>query len=595
MFRGRWLVGLTDQQPTLAMGAIARAASSPNIMYAATGEGDGQVALGVGRLRSSDGGQSWSHLPAASLAGEAIYDIAVHPSDPLHLWIGGTRGLYESTDGGATVKQVRTDQTWDISINPADPKEIFAGSASGLLLSANSGASWSRVTLSGVAAGATFDRIEVCHAPSNPAVVFVAASVDGKARLWRRATVAGNFSAEAVPAKMDTSQAWYDWCFAVAPNDVNVLIWGAIELCRGKRSAGTLTWANISSRTSGDSIHPDQHHLAFDPSDAATLYACNDGGLFRSVDAGTHWESLNPGLAITEFEFLAQLESDSAWLIGGTQDNGTLGDAGAGRWDQIALGDGGDCGAADGASPLCFHSYYGMWIERAPAKGPNAFQWEDASPPASENYPALFYPPMDVRGKIISKAGSTVFVSADSGKTWSEIMLPTSGAARPDLASALSFVADDTILVGTVRGKVYRLKAGAGGWAGAQVVALGSPRAAYISDIVAVGNGVTLWASCSTIHAGHVFRSTDAGQTWSDCSGNLPDIPVNALVVDPANVNVVYAASDNGVYKTIDAGMHWSDFSNGLPNVMVGDLILHETRRLLRAGTRNRGAWEVSI
>ena len=300
---------------------------------------------------------------------------------------------------------------------------------SGLLRSGNSGTSWSRVTLSGAAARATFDRIEVCHAPSNPAVVFVAASVDGKAKLWRRATMAGNFNAEAVPAKMDTSQAWYDWCLAVAPNDVNLVIWGAIELYRGKRSAGSLTWSNISSRTSGDSIHPDQHHLAFDPSDAATLYACNDGGLFRSVDAGTHWESLNPGLAITEFEFLAQLESDSAWLIGGTQDNGTLGDAGAGRWDQIALGDGGDCGAADGASPLCFHSYYGMWIERAPAKGPNAFQWEDASPPASENYPALFYPPMDVRGKIISKAGSTVFVSPDWGKTWTEVMLPTSGAA----------------------------------------------------------------------------------------------------------------------------------------------------------------------
>jgi hypothetical protein len=138
------------------------------------------------------------------------------------------------------------------------------------------------------------------------------------------------------------------------------------------------------------------------------------------------------------------------------------------------------------------------------------------------------------------------------------------------------------------------VNAGAGGWAGAQVVALGSPRAAFISDIVAVGGGATLWASCSTVHAGHVFRSTNAGQTWSDCSGNLPDIPINALVVDPANVNIVYAASDNGVYKTSDAASI-ERFQQWTAQRDIGDLVLHEARRPLRAGTRNRGAWEVGI
>ena len=585
---------LTDDQPALAMGALARAPSSPNLVYAATGEGDGQTPLGGSLLRSSDGGHTWAHVAAAVLAGEGIYDILVHPTDPMRLWIGGTLGMYESTDGGATISRVRSDQTWDLSANASNPDELFAGCAAGLLHSTNGGSTWSSVTLPGAGGGATFDRVEVCHAPSNPAVVYVAASVDGNAMLWRRSTAAGSFKAEAVPAGMDTSQAWYDWCLAVAPNDANVVFWGAIELYRGKRTGSKLRWTNISSRKTGDSIHPDQHHLAFDPSDPATLYVCNDGGLFRSPDSGNHWESLNPGLGITEFEFLALLESDAAWLIGGTQDNGTLGDAGASRWDQIALGDGGDCGAADGTSPLCFHSYYGMWIERAPAKGPNAFKWVDASPPAPQGYPALFYPPMDVVGKLLCKAGKTVFVSTDSGTSWTEIALPTSGAAQPDIASAVTIVSSGAILVGTARGKVYRLSAGSGGWSNAQVQSLASPRTGYISDLVVEGSS-GLWASCSFVSGAHVFRSQDGGQTWTDRSGNLPTIPVNALVIDPAHADTLYAATDHGVYTTADAGATWSDFSNGLPNVIVGDLILHRTQRLLRAGTRSRGTWEVAI
>ncbi len=127
------------------------------------------------------------------------------------------------------------------------------------------------------------------------------------------------------------------------------------------------------------------------------------------------------------------------------------------------------------------------------------------------------------------------------------------------------------------------------------VQALKSPRSAYVSDLVLGGTANTVWASCSTIRGAHVFRSTDGGSTWADRGGDLPDIPVNAIVVDPADANTLYAGTDHGVYRTVDAGATWTDFSNGLPNVIVGDLLMHVGARLLRAGTRNRGTWEVSI
>lgn len=121
---------------------------------------------------------------------------------------------------------------------------------------------------------------------------------------------------------------------------------------------------------------------------------------------------------------------------------------------------------------------------------------------------------------------------------------------------------------------------------------------AYISDIVVVGKGArTVWVSCSRAPkaGGRVFRSTDGGHTWVDRGAGLPDLAVNALVVDPANSKVLYAATDRGVQRTRNAGVSWSDFSNGLPNVIVGDLLFLASQRRLRAGTRSRGAWEVDV
>ncbi|MES2561652.1 MAG: hypothetical protein V4637_02900 [Pseudomonadota bacterium] len=587
---------LTDYEATLSMGAIAHAPGSPNIVYAGTGDGDTRSPLGMGLMRSFDAGRTWTHVPVSALAGVGIYDIAVDPINHLHLWIGAVSGLYESNNGGDSVRTVATGLTWDISIRPDDARELFIAGSGGLLRSVNGGTSFTRVTLPGVSTGVLFERMEVCHAPSNPNVVYVAAATDTRAFLWRRSSAGGAFAAETTPAGMEISQAWYDWCFAVSPADPDLVYWGAIELYRGTRSGGVLRWSNIASRSSGDSIHPDQHDIAFDPSDARTVYVCNDGGLFRSPDGGTSWQSLNRGLGITEFEFLSQLEAQDAWLVGGTQDNGTLAYDAAGTWNQIALGDGGDCAAIDATQPVCFHSYYGMWIERAPALGANAFKWSDVSPPAPDDYPALFYPPMEICGSVIAKAGASVFVSDDAGDHWQEVVLPTSNDADPDLASALAVSGTKVVLAGTMRGAMYRITRSAQGWTNAKVEVLKSPRAGFISDIIVPGTPTkTIWVTSSTFGGAHVFRSLNGGKTWTNQTGNLPDIPVNALVADPKNATRIYVATDNGVYRSFDSGKKWIDFSNGLPNCLVGDLIFHARRRVLRAGTRNRGCWEVSI
>src|SRR5207244_2669993 len=156
---------LTDQQPTLSMGAICGAPSSPNIVYAGTGEGDTYSQLGVGLLRSSDSGQTWEHAPSNDLSGIGIFDIAVDPANPLHVLVGTTEKLLESNNAGATWRTVQSTLTWDISINPNDPQEIFAATLMGLVRSPDGGASWARVTLPASTPSSRFTRMEVCHAP----------------------------------------------------------------------------------------------------------------------------------------------------------------------------------------------------------------------------------------------------------------------------------------------------------------------------------------------------------------------------------------------------------------------------------------------
>ncbi len=587
---------LTDRAPTLVMGAITQSPSAPGVVYAATGDGDGQIPFGVGLLRSTDAGLTWQAVLTPNLSGVGVYDLAVDPGNALRVWIASDQALLLSTNGGQTARSVIAAPCWSISIHPTQASELLAAFADGLARSNDGGATWARVVLPGTSSATRFKRLEVAHAPGQGGVVWLAGCIGRQAVLWRRASVGGAFTAMNVPASMKTSQAWYDWCLAVAPDDPDLIFWGAIDLFRGKRGASTMAWQNVSSRSSGDSIHPDQHFVAFDAKVPGVLYACNDGGLFRSADRGEHWTSLNPGLGITEFEYLAQLQGNANWLFGGTQDNGSLTLAGPRRWDQVALGDGGDCAAVDrGAASIVYHSYYDMPIERAPALGANAFSWSDVTPPVPDGYEALFYPPLEARGSVLVKAGVSVWISANDGNDWNELSLP--GAS--ELITALAIVGDHTVLAGTQSGQMWRIARGSGSsgsWANASVSALAALAGGFVSDIAVVGStGKTLWVTCSQLGGGHVFRSLNAGKTFSDRSGNLPDMAVSALVVDPKTTSTVYVATDRGVWRSKNSGTGWAEFNNGLPNVIAGDLMLHESAHRLRVGTRSRGAWEVSL
>jgi photosystem II stability/assembly factor-like uncharacterized protein len=594
----------TDDQPTLAIGALTFDPSDASTVYAGTGEGDSEYFhLGQGILVSKDGGATWTVGARNVFAGIGFYRLVVDPRDGHRLIAATTGGAAVSADGGASWSLLHRGVTWDVSLAyHGDEAEILLAAADGLFRSRGRGALTS-VQLPGLGAlDQDRERMAVAHVPADPARAFVFAAFQGEALLWQRTVEDGPYEPIELPSfrvgeyidnVFDVRQAAYDWYVVVPPAGDDTVYLGAIELVKGVRGGDRWDWTDISSRIGeGDSIHPDQHAMAFDPRDVNVLYAGNDGGAFRSPDRGESWQSLNAGLAISEVEYLTQRPDEPIWLLAGLQDDGTVRREGVNAWTQVGPGDGGDCGTNMARPDTCFHSYYYMFTERSDHRG-DADSWRDVTPPGdSPQLLKLFYPPLEVNGEVVAKAGQIVYISRNSGADWKPVALAQPQSGRPSVASALAIPTPDTIFVGTIRGDVLRLRWGNGTW-GAPI-ALTKPRDGWISDLlVEPASPERQWATFS--NPGAVFRSDDAGATWSDVTANLPSIPVNAIVSDPASPDRVWVACDVGVFESVDAGGSWSVFGTGLPNALAVDLLFYGPDRLLRVATRSRGVWEATV
>jgi hypothetical protein len=97
--------------------------------------------------------------------------------------------------------------------------------------------------------------------------------------------------------------------------------------------------------------------------------------------------------------------------------------------------------------------------------------------------------------------------------------------------------------------------------------------------------------------AAHLFRTTDGGALWHDISGDLPDAPVNDLVLDPRNPGVLYAATDVGVFSAGATGGSWARVGSGLPAVPVADLeaTASATATVLTAATFGLGIYRTTV
>src|SRR5262249_15000001 len=156
-------------------------------------------------------------------------------------------------------------------------------------------------------------------------------------------------------------------------------------------------------------------------------------------------------------------------------------------------------------------------------------------------------------GNTVAVAMQALYVSRDNASTWTRIGYPSAG-----VGTALAVPDPDTVLVGLKDGRVLRTSFSSGAWAALTALANPRPGSPVISDLAAEAGGTgRIWATSTTGGGGRVWRSDDGGMSWTDRTGTLPGLPINAIAVDDGNRDRVWVAADLGVYQSRDGGASW--------------------------------------
>ncbi len=606
---------MSDNEASLSIGAMALDPSNPAVVYAGTGEGNMYYLqsfidevqdsyYGAGLLKSTDGGAHWTRLGAAEFTGAAFFRIAIHPSAPNTVWVASSAGLFRSTDGGATwtqmtnglpaVSPLTLSGATDVAIDPSDSATVFAGFwGHGVYRTANANAANPAWTQVGGGLPSVSNRVSIAISPSSSTRMYAAmsnhvySSMDGGVSWAAIAVTLSGCSFESYSGNVAVDPA--------TPDTIYVSGYPAMYKLTRDPVTGSWSGANTAAK-----IHPDHHSFAFDPTDHLIIYAGCDGGIYKSLDGGANWtDSINRGICITQFEFLDQHPSSDAVVFSGTQDNGTEQFRNSPVFYHADDGDGGFV-AVDPANPKnVLHEYYDISPVRS-TQGGKFGTWSGISSGLSGS--SLFYPPFALDAtnpNNIAFGANTIFIDTAQGTGGWPTSVSLPGATG--LVSAINFVDSSLIYAGTIRGEIYALRLSGGTWTATPIHAAPFP-GRFIWDIATLpGDPNTLIVAVSGFGAGHVWRGVVSGgsATWTNISGSgasaVPDVPANAVVVDPAAASTYFVGTDIGVFRTTDGGATWMDYGHGLPNSAVFDLRLHAATRLLRAVTHGRGMWERKI
>jgi photosystem II stability/assembly factor-like uncharacterized protein len=621
---------ISDQQVTLAIGSITIDPNNHNTLYIGTGEENfsGDSYYGAGILKSTNGGETWTQMPGGftknPCGGDWIGGIAVQPGNSLVLLAAvescyyGEAGIYRSADGGQTWTAVYVPtNAWTpgtaILFDHTNGKLAYAATDyGGVLKSTDGGVTWNLSNGSGNNALPTNNvgRIALAMAPSNTSILYAAianSSTSDLLGLYKSVDAGANWSQLGNAPNFCSTQCWYDIVLAVNPTNPNHVVAGGVYTYHPGGSAvttsldGGVTWNDQSP-----GLHPDTHALAFTP-DGNTLYTGNDGGVWYTTNPTATqiaWTELNDSLAIAEFyPGLAMDPGNVNHTYVGAQDNGTQRYSGALSWPVVACGDGGAT-LIDYASSS---TVYTNCIEQSLYKSTDDGQtFTQVTSGFDTNDRTAWVPPLAMDPENPSRlyfGTYRVYQSTNAAASWKAI---SGDLTDNDQNATLNTIAvapsnANTVYAGSGNGKVYvTLDALSGAeptWTnvtgtlpnrGVNWIAVDPSTAstAYVGFSGFTGFGDKL---------GHIFKTTNSGSTWTDISSDLPNTPVDAILVDPDAPSTIFLGTDIGAFYTTNGGTSWATLGTGLPNVVVTGLGLHENSRTLRASTHGRSVWDLSV
>lgn len=629
-------------KPILGIGSITYHPSNSNILLAGTGEvyrvngaDQGNIGFnvwkcrgtyGIGIIRSADGGATWTQV-MTKISSDlfAIQEIKYNPTNPAEVFACATDGLYKSTDGGATWPTTpfyAKTYVRDIAINPNDALQMVisvgnvTNSDKGLYRTTDGGSNWTKCT--GIVSG----FLGYIKLDNNGSRLYAGVGRGGtNNELYMSDDFGGTWYLKTNSSHCG-GQYWFAHSLAVDPGNADKVVMGGV-------SYNTYFSTNATTggvlNTVGTGMHSDVHDIEFHPTKTNIIYVANDGGMYKSTDSGYNYTRINTGLnAVQFYASFAVSPTNPNIMIGGLQDNGVVKYDGT-SWSTVIGGDGGpsmfhpkngnkvlysndaravffstDAGASEAQLMLNLGYGYGT-----PYDDRTAFM-----SPIGMSYPTIATNPI-----VMYAASDNLHISLDSGGSFSRAN--PSGMTR--YIDALYKPAVALAVSQTNRNKVYvstsplsqRADDGLNFSAPARVlvstnasnnttysftnISTTLPDRFTTDFAISEFSDDSIYITMGGFGGGHVYLSPDGGATWLNRSSGLPDVPFNAIVIDPLRPSIIYAACDFGVYVSHNRGVNWYDFNNGfLENTMVMDLQITADNKLV-AATHGKGAFKTAL
>jgi photosystem II stability/assembly factor-like uncharacterized protein len=641
---GRTWKPIFDDQPTQSIGAIAVAASDPNIVYVASGEGlqRPDLSVGDGIYKSTDAGKTWTHLGLRD--GQQIPTLAIDPRDPNRVFAAvlghpygpnEERGLYRSTDGGQTWQKVlyKDENTGasDVEIDPSNPDVVYSslwraregpwedrndygGAAGGIFKSTDGGTTWDKL-----AGGLPEDLVQayIAIAPSDPQRVYSSlATVEGT-HIYRSDDAGAHWSQITTDPRPATRIGGGDLAVPrVDPRNPDVVYTTSIVAWRSRD--GGKKWTGFRGAPGGD----DYQNMWINPNDPQTILLVSDQGAIVTVNGGQTWSSwYNEPTAQ-----LYHVITDNGFpyrVYGGQQESGSVGIASRGNDGEITFREWHPVGTIEygyiAPDPLHPHIVFGAGRSEV-----SKFDWvtgqvQDVTPivlhgsdyRTDRTEPIVFSP---VDPHILYYAANVLFQTNDGGASWKTIS-PDLARPHPGIPPSLGDLAAKDEYAAKVRGAIYAVAPSFKDvntlWAGTDDGCIWITRdgGKHWSNITPPE--LTPWSKVTQISASHfdndtafasvsrfriddlrpyIYRTRDGGKTWQKIVTGLPNAgPVDTVREDPVAKGLLFAGTENAVWVSFDNGDHWQSLQLNLPHTSMRDLWIHHDDLLV--GTHGRSFW----
>jgi photosystem II stability/assembly factor-like uncharacterized protein len=622
---GKHWLPLTDQAPSLAVGAIAINPNLESEIYVGTGEGnlaqrnsfvrhDRLLAgdRGKGILKSTDAGRTWNLVGEQEFGDSAFFFLRFDPVDARTIYAGTNRGLFRSRDAGMSWTSIQITTSSDspvvtsFAIDPVSSRYALVGVfGAGVVrcLDIRKDTPSCRFIRGGLPLS-NISRIEVAVSNNPPFVSYAyIADASGNLRGFYHSDDGDEHWVRVGDAPdLCQGQGFYSIVLAVDPTQANVVFIGGAgdrrthksSLFKARYIGGQWLFAPV-----GANVHIDLHALVFDSSSQYSLYVGSDGGIWRADDGGMKWTSLNQGLGTFQIIRIDQDPRREDVVIVGTQDNGTL-KFSKGKWQHVDNGDGGYVGISPSNTNVVYDEYMLYKIGRSDDRG-DVGTFVPAYPnvrfPRSTFLAPFLVDPADENHVFLGL--EKMFVSNDGGKNWNAATLDlTKGGIdwlETHAISTMTSISKRQLVIGTSDGRVWLVSNVGKTWQADEFTFIDQNSVVgYVASITAIiSRGIALVASDGSGSSPLWICRVSSLQCRSL---SLREFGVNAVFsLETVGGEGILAATNIGVLRSLDLGETWINWSQGLPNTPVFHLQRHPLGKLVRAGSFGRGLWERSI